>query len=75
MNLYTLVSVYLRDGHGEITVLSKNEVLGVVPKDKSNIILKLEFAEFSKVGKDILYVFLIYHKLKKTHCRCLRHDS
>lgn len=42
MNLYTLVVDYLRDGHGEIKVLRKNEVLGVVPKDKSNIILKLD---------------------------------
>lgn len=42
MNLYTLVAEYLRDGHGEITVVNKDEVLGVVPKDKSHIILKLE---------------------------------
>lgn len=42
MNLYTLVSVYLRDGHGEITVTKKDAVIGVIPKDKSHILVKLD---------------------------------
>ena len=42
MNLYTLVATYLRDGHGELTVLHKDEILGVIPKNKSHIILKPE---------------------------------
>lgn len=40
MNLTTLVGTYLREGHGEITVVCDNEIVGIIPEDKSNIILK-----------------------------------
>lgn len=42
MNLYTLVAIYLRNGHNEITVTKKDDVIGVIPKNMSHIILKLD---------------------------------
>lgn len=65
MNLYTLVAIYLRDGHPEITVTKKDEVIGVIPKDRSHILVKLDsgYTSDEVLNAQVLYFAELHNPL------------